>query len=66
MSIEKEKTLLKAISLLKEDAEEDDWWEDIPLVHRERILESYKESFEPKNWVSHEDALKRHAKWLQK
>ena len=46
--------------------EKEDWWEAVPAEHRARILTSYKESFDPKNWVSHEEARKRHAKWLKK
>lgn len=66
MSIEKEKTLKKLMNLIKEAAEDDDWWDEIPVIHQERILKSYQESFDPKNWVSHEEVKKRHAQWLQK
>ena len=45
---------------------DESWWEEIPLQQKERILASYKESFDPENWIDHEDMKKRHAKWLQK
>jgi hypothetical protein len=45
---------------------DESWWEEIPIQQKERILASYKESFDPKNWIDHEDMKKRHAKWLQK
>lgn len=44
----------------------EDSWNDIPPIHQERILNSYEESFNSKNWVNHEDVKKQHAKWLQK
>ena len=45
---------------------DESWWNDMPLQQQERILASYKESFDPENWIDHEDMKKRHAKWLQK
>lgn len=48
------------------DVTNESWWEDMPLTQRERILASYKESFDPENWISHKEMKKRHAKWLQK
>ncbi len=49
-----------------EDVTDESWWDEIPLLQKKRILKSYKESFDPKNWISHEEMLKKHAKWLQK
>lgn len=66
MAIDEESTLRNVIKAIKELAQKDDWWDEIPLAHRERILNSYKESFNPENWVNHEDVKKQHAKWLQK
>ena len=51
---------------IEEDKEEEDSWNEIPPFHQERILNSYKESFNPDNWINHEDVKKQHAKWLQK
>jgi hypothetical protein len=48
------------------DVTDESWWDEIPAQQKERILTSYKESFDPENWVDHEEMKKRHAKWLQK
>lgn len=40
-------------------------WEDIPAIHQERILNSYKESFNSENWIEHEDVKKQHAQLLK-
>jgi hypothetical protein len=45
---------------------DESWWEEMPAQQKERILTSYKESFDPENWIDHEEMKKRHAKWLQK
>jgi hypothetical protein len=39
---------------------DESWWEEIPLQQKERILASYKESFDSENWMGHEDMKKRH------
>lgn len=48
------------------DVTDESWWDEMPLTQQKRILTSYKESFDPENWISHEEMKKRHAKWLQK
>jgi hypothetical protein len=48
------------------DVTDESWWEEMPAQQKERILTSYKESFDPENWLDHEEMKKRHAKWLQK
>jgi hypothetical protein len=48
------------------DVTNESWWEEMPTQQKERILTSYKESFDPENWIDHEEMKKRHAKWLQK
>jgi hypothetical protein len=47
------------------DVTDESWWAEIPAQQKERILTSYKESFDPENWIDHEEMKKRHAKWLQ-
>jgi hypothetical protein len=48
------------------DVTDESWWEEMPAQQKERILTSYKESFDPENWIDHEEMKKRHAKWLKK
>ena len=48
------------------DVTDESWWDKVLLQQQQRILTAYRESFDPHNWISHEDMKKRHAKWLQK
>jgi hypothetical protein len=41
------------------------FWHNVPPIHKKRIINSYKESFNPENWIDHEEAKKQH-KWLLK
>ena len=58
--------LERFVAVLQEVVENDDWWEDVPKEQQNRILKSYKESYNPENWTDHEEVKKQHAKWLQK
>ena len=50
----------------KDNPEEEGEWEGVSPAQKERILNAYQESFNPENWVDHEEVKKQHAKWLQK
>ncbi len=52
--------------LQSEDVTDESWWDEVSLSQQKRILKSYRESFDPQNWIDHEEMKKRHAKWLQK
>ena len=43
------------------DVTDESWWDEVPIQQQQRILISYRESFDPENWISHEDMKKRHA-----
>lgn len=47
------------------DVTDESWWDEVPIEQQQRILTSYRESFDPDSWMSHEDMKKRHAKGLQ-
>ena len=64
--IQNEDTLKNLFILIKDASQDEDWWDNIPAKHQERILKSYEESFNSDNWIDHEDMKKQHAKWLQK
>lgn len=64
--IQNEEILNSLFILIKQASEDEDWWDNIPAKHQERILKSYEESFNPENWIDHKDMKIRHAKWLQK
>ena len=54
MAIDEESTLQSMFKAIKELAQKEDWWDDIPAVHQARILQSYKDSFNSENWIDHE------------
>ena len=64
-SIENESILKKVLSNIKKTAEKEGWWLDIPVEARNRILQSYEESYNPENWVDHNEVKKQHVQWLQ-
>ncbi len=58
---------IEAESIVQEpDVTDESWWDEIPAKQQARILKSYKESFDPKNWIDHEEMKKRHTQWLTK
>jgi hypothetical protein len=46
------------------EIEDSNWWHEIPAEQQAHILKSYKESYNPENWIDHEEVKKLHAKWL--
>jgi hypothetical protein len=64
-SIDNEAVLKKVFSNIKKTAEKEGWWFDIPVEARNRILQSYEESYNPDNWIDHNEVKKQHAQWLQ-
>jgi hypothetical protein len=64
-SIDNEAILKKVFSNIKKTAEKEGWWFDIPVEARNRILQSYEESYNPDNWIDHNEVKKQHAQWLQ-
>ena len=64
--VESRSQLERFVVVLQEASENDDWWSEIPKEQQARILKSYKDSYNPDNWIDHEEVKKRHAKWLQK
>lgn len=66
MSIEKKKTLQEILDYLNKvtDEEEEAFWSRYTPEQRAELAKSFEESFDPKNWVSHEEVKKRHTKWL--
>jgi hypothetical protein len=37
-----------------------DWWDDLTPAQQARLEKSVEESYDPKNWVSHEDVMKKY------
>ncbi len=56
--------ILKAIDKVK--GKEDDWWDELSDERKKLLDEAIAESYDPNNWIDHEDAKKKHAKWLSK
>ena len=46
--------------------EQTDLWEQYTPEQREALDLSYKESFNPENWVSHEEVMSKYSKWSKK
>ena len=57
----------KVHEALQENIEdtESDWWDDLTSTQQARLQESINESYDPKNWVSHEDVMKKYEKWFK-
>ena len=58
----------KVHEALEEDSEntESDWWNDLTPTQQARLQKSIDESYDPENWVSHEDVMKKYEKWFKK
>ena len=53
--------------VFEEDAENADiFWSRFTSEQRAELEQSFEDSYNPDNWIAHEDMLKKHAKWLQK
>lgn len=58
----------KVHEALEENTEnvDTDWWDDLTPAQQIRLEKSIEESYDPKNWVSHEDVIKKYEKWFKK
>ena len=53
--------------VFEEDAEDADiFWSRFTPEQRAELEQSFEDSYNPDNWIAHENMLKKHAKWLQK
>ncbi len=53
--------------VFEEDAEDTDtFWSRFTPQQRAELEQSFEDSYNPENWIAHEDMIKKHAKWLQK
>lgn len=43
-----------------------DWWDDLTPAQQVRLEKSIEESYDPKNWVSHEDVMKKYKNYTEK
>lgn len=43
-----------------------DFWEQYTPEQRAELDRSYEESFNPDNWVSHEEVMAKYSKWSKK
>jgi hypothetical protein len=72
--IEKAKNKAQLIRIIErveevyeEDAEDADiFWSRFTPEQRAELEQSFEDSYNPENWIEHEDMIKKHAKWLQK
>jgi hypothetical protein len=53
--------------VFEEDTEDADiFWNRFTLEQRAELEQSFEDSYNPDNWIAHDDMIKKHAKWLQK
>ncbi len=52
------------LEFLREKNSPNDLWDRLSPEQRADIEQAHEESFDEKNWVSHEEALKQLKKWL--
>ncbi len=45
---------------------ENDWWDELSPAQQTRLEKSIDEIYDPENWVSHEDVMKKYEKWFKK
>ena len=64
--------LIRIIQHVEEVVEEDDaedaetFWGRFTVEQRTELERSFEDSYNPDNWIAHEDMLKKHTKWLKK
>ena len=53
--------------VFEEDAEDGEaFWQRFTPQQRTELEQSFEDSYNPENWIAHEDMLKKHAKWLKR
>ncbi len=61
------KQLLRFMEALTSTLDEDaSFWKDYSPEQRGEIEEAIEESYQPENWVSHEEVMQKYAQWLKK
>ena len=64
VALQTEETLLKVLEFIKEIEGEEDLWALVPPEQIERLNKIIENSKNRDNLITHEEARKRHAKWL--
>jgi hypothetical protein len=61
------KQLLRVFEALQFSTDEDAlFWKDYTVEQKAEIEQAIEESYDPKNWVSHDEVMKKYEKWLRK
>jgi hypothetical protein len=61
------KQLLRVFEALQFSTDEDAlFWKDYTAEQKAEIEQAIEESYDPKNWVSHDEVMKKYEKWLRK
>ena len=57
----------QAVAEVSEDTEADEsiFWSRYSPEQQAELEKSFEESYEPANWVAHEDVMKKYAQWLK-
>jgi hypothetical protein len=48
------------------ELEGEDWWDELTPEQQLHLQKSIDESYDPNNWVSHEEVMKKYEKWFKK
>lgn len=59
--------IIERVEEVIEDETEDAeiFWNRFTPEQRKELEKSFEESYNPENWISHDDMRKKHAKWLK-
>ncbi len=61
------KQLLRFMEALTNTLDDDTaFWQDYSPEQRVEIEEAIEESYQPENWVPHEEVMQKYAQWLKK
>ncbi len=52
------------LEFLQEKRNLADLWDDLSPEQRTDVEQAHKESFDPANWIPHEEVMKKYERWL--
>lgn len=48
------------------NTDEQDWWDELTPAQQIHLKKSIEESYDPANWISHDEVMKKYKKWFRK
>jgi hypothetical protein len=65
-SVQNEDKASRMVEALRDIADDETTDYNLTSEQETELLESLQESYDPTNWITHDDMKKKHAKWLRK